>query len=115
MNSLIFEKEVKIMCKGTCPDGTVLALAECGVLNIGEEMVKKGFAERSKCRINNNNCDARTDSSKSVSRNEKRTTSVWSNRANPPASNRVKGGFGDHMPLNGWNENNSVNHVPFIK
>ncbi|KAL8165309.1 UNVERIFIED_CONTAM: hypothetical protein K2H54_038937 [Gekko kuhli] len=48
LNSLIFEKEVKITCKGTYLDGTILALAECGVLNIGEEIVKKGFAERSR-------------------------------------------------------------------
>ncbi|XP_060104631.1 serine/threonine-protein kinase 31 [Heteronotia binoei] len=114
LNSLIFEKEVKITCKGTCLDGTILALAECGVLSIGEEMVKKGFAERSKCPVSNNNCDTQTDSSKSQSRNAKPTTSVWSNRANSAASNRVRG-FGDHMPQNGWNENNTANHVPFIK
>uniref|UniRef100_A0ACB8FVN5 Uncharacterized protein n=1 Tax=Sphaerodactylus townsendi TaxID=933632 RepID=A0ACB8FVN5_9SAUR len=48
LNSLIFEKEVKIRWKDVCDDGTVLALAEYGVLNIGEEMVKKGFAERSR-------------------------------------------------------------------
>nr|XP_056713057.1 serine/threonine-protein kinase 31 [Euleptes europaea] len=113
LNSLIFEKEVKIRCKGTCHDGTVLAVAECGVLNIGEVMVKKGFAERSKCPISSNNGDTKADSFKSQSRNAKTATSVWSNRANLPANN--KGGFGNNMPLNSWNENNTANHVPFIK
>ncbi|XP_077159477.1 serine/threonine-protein kinase 31 isoform X2 [Paroedura picta] len=113
LNSLIFEKEVKIRCRGTYLDDTILALAECGVLNIGEEMVKKGFAERY---INSNNSDTKTDFSKLLPRNAKVATSVWSNRANPLASNRVnRGGFGDHIPLNGWNENNTANHAPFIK
>lgn len=115
LNSLIFEKEVKIRCKGACHDGTILALAECGILNIGEEIVKKGFAERSGCPISNNNSDTKTQSSKFQSRNAKTTTSVWSNRSNPPANSRVKGSFGDHQSLNGWNENNTANHMPFIK
>ncbi|XP_048367404.1 serine/threonine-protein kinase 31 isoform X2 [Sphaerodactylus townsendi] len=105
LNSLIFEKEVKIRWKDVCDDGTVLALAEYGVLNIGEEMVKKGFAERSRCPISSNT---------SQLRNAKTTPSLRSNRATPPASSRVKGGTGD-MPLNSCNENNTANHVPFIK
>ncbi|KAH0627389.1 hypothetical protein JD844_003021 [Phrynosoma platyrhinos] len=46
LNSLIFEKEMKIRYKATSQDGTLVVQAECGLLDVGEEIAKKGFADR---------------------------------------------------------------------
>ncbi|XP_061441581.1 serine/threonine-protein kinase 31 isoform X4 [Rhineura floridana] len=115
LNSLIFEKEIKIKIKATYQDGTIVTQVKCGQLDVGEEMAKKGFAERCKSPINSNTCDTKMDSSLCQSRNAKSPAPVWASRANPPACNRAMMGFGNSVPLNGRNENNAANHTPFIK
>ncbi|XP_063003664.1 serine/threonine-protein kinase 31 [Elgaria multicarinata webbii] len=115
LNSLIFEKEMKTKYKAESQDGTIVVQAECSLLDIGEEMCKKGFVERCKPPLNSSACDTKADSSMCQTWNGKPSAPLWGMRGSPSMNNRVKGSFGDHAPLNGRSENNSSNHVPFIK
>lgn len=110
LNSLTFEKEVKARCKTTHKDGTIVVQAQCDILDIGEEVAKRGFAEKFKLPINCNVTETKMEPALYQARNGKAITPARSNRVNP-ASNRVKGIFGDNLPLNKRNENNS----PFTK
>ncbi|KAJ7322415.1 hypothetical protein JRQ81_018702 [Phrynocephalus forsythii] len=116
LSSLIFEKEMKIRCKAVCSDGTTLVQAECGLLDVGEEVAKQGFAERCRSSIKNNGPDIKTDSLSHESRNAKNSPPQWVPKGSPPAISRPKAGFGDHMlPLNGRSESNLANHGPLIR
>uniref|UniRef100_A0A8D2LAM0 Serine/threonine kinase 31 n=1 Tax=Varanus komodoensis TaxID=61221 RepID=A0A8D2LAM0_VARKO len=107
LNSLIFEKEMRTRYKATSQDGTIAVQAECGLLDVGEEMCRKGFAERCKPSTNSNAHDTKIDSSAYQSWNAKALTPLWAMRGNTPASGRVKGSLGDHVPLNSRSENNT--------
>ncbi|KAF7237750.1 hypothetical protein EYD10_15559 [Varanus komodoensis] len=113
LNSLIFEKEMRTRYKATSQDGTIAVQAECGLLDVGEEMCRKGFAERCKPSTNSNAHDTKIDSSAYQSWNAKALTPLWAMRGNTPASGRVKGSLGDHVPLNSRSENNTSCNVPF--
>lgn len=56
LSSLVFEKEIKIRHKAKHKDGTIIAQAECEKIDIGEEVVKAGFA--AKCTSPGNTKDA---------------------------------------------------------
>ncbi|XP_066485239.1 serine/threonine-protein kinase 31 [Tiliqua scincoides] len=114
LNSLIYEKEIKARCKGTCQDGTVVVQAECSLLDIGEEIVKKGFAERCKSPIKTNNCGMQPDPSLHQFRTSKATNALWSSRISPSAINRVREGPDDQVLLNVKSDSNAANHVPFL-
>ncbi|XP_048694352.2 serine/threonine-protein kinase 31 isoform X3 [Caretta caretta] len=114
--SLIFEKEIKMRHKATYQDGTVVAQAEYGKVDIGEEVAKKGFAEKCKSPINANNCkEKKIDVVPYKPWNAKVTAPAWENRPNPSVSNRLKGRFGDQIGTNMRNENHTGNHMPFAK
>lgn len=113
LNSLIYEKEIKARCKGTSQDGTVFVQAECGVLDIGEEIVKKGFAERNRSPIKSNNCGMQQDPLHQ-SRTSKATNIPWSSRISPSSNNRVRESPDDPVLLNVKSDTNTVNHVPFL-
>nr|XP_020636672.1 serine/threonine-protein kinase 31 [Pogona vitticeps]XP_020636680.1 serine/threonine-protein kinase 31 [Pogona vitticeps] len=115
LNTLIFEKEIKIRCKSTRPDGTIVVQAECGVLDVGEEVAEKGFAERCQSPTKRNNCETKKDSLLYQPRNSESSDPLWGARGSPLPSRRPKGGFGDHVsPLNGRNESNSVNDLSIL-
>ncbi|XP_039382640.1 serine/threonine-protein kinase 31 isoform X2 [Mauremys reevesii] len=114
--SLIFEKEIKMRHKATYQDGTIVAQAEYGKVDIGEEVSKKGFAEKCKSPINANNCDEKKiDVAQYQPWNAKVSAPAWENRPNPSVSNRLKGHFGDQIGTNMRNENHTGNHMPFVK
>ncbi|XP_065439441.1 serine/threonine-protein kinase 31 isoform X11 [Chrysemys picta bellii] len=114
--SLIFEKEIKMRHKATYQDGTIVAQAEYGKVDIGEEVAKKGFAEKCKSPINANNCEEKkTDVAQYQLWNAKVSAPAWENRPNPSESNRLKGHFGDQIGTNMRNENHTGNHMPFAK
>ncbi|EMP42550.1 Serine/threonine-protein kinase 31 [Chelonia mydas] len=114
--SLIFEKEIKMRHKATYQDGTIVAQAEYGKVDIGEEVAKKGFAEKCKSPINANNCEEKKiDVVPYKPWNAKVTAPAWENRPNPSVSNRLKGRFGDQIGTNTRNENHTGNHMPFAK
>ncbi|XP_074801878.1 serine/threonine-protein kinase 31 isoform X4 [Natator depressus] len=114
--SLIFEKEIKMRHKATYQDGTIVAQAEYGKVDIGEEVAKKGFAEKCKSPINANNCEEKKIEVVPYKPwNAKVTAPAWENRPNPSVSNRLKGRFGDQIGTNMRNENHTGNHMPFAK
>ncbi|XP_060541693.1 serine/threonine-protein kinase 31 isoform X2 [Pantherophis guttatus] len=106
LNSLIFEKEMKITHKSVHRDGTIVAHAECGLLDVGEEMVKKGFVELRKSPIKNKFMDTKMDFF--LYKNAK--TSTPRSAINALASTRVTGSFGDRF-LSERNENNSIDRI----
>ncbi|XP_038247253.1 serine/threonine-protein kinase 31 isoform X7 [Dermochelys coriacea] len=102
--------------KATYQDGTIVAQAEYGKVDIGEEVAKKGFAEKCKSSINANNCEEKKiDVAQYKPWNAKVSAPAWENRPNPSISNRLKGRSGDQIGTNMRNENHTGNHIPFAK
>ncbi|XP_039198027.1 serine/threonine-protein kinase 31 isoform X4 [Crotalus tigris] len=90
-------------------DGTIIAQAECGLLDVGEEMAKKGFAELRKSSIKNKFFETKVDFF--VHKNAKISTPRWA--MNSVASSRMTGSHGD-MFLSEKNEN-SIDHSSSIQ
>ncbi|XP_015666050.1 serine/threonine-protein kinase 31 [Protobothrops mucrosquamatus] len=109
LNSLIFEKEITITHKTMHRDGTIVAQAECGLLDVGEEMAKKGFAELRKSPTKNKFFETKGDFF--LQRNAKISTPRWA--MNFVASSSMTGSHGD-MFLSEKNEN-SINHFSSIQ
>uniref|UniRef100_A0A8D1PTW7 Serine/threonine kinase 31 n=1 Tax=Sus scrofa TaxID=9823 RepID=A0A8D1PTW7_PIG len=116
LGSLIFEKEIKMRIKATYQDGTVIAQAEYGSVDIGEEVAKKGFAE--KCRLTSSTSiseEKKSDPGQLVLRNLKNPIPLWGHRSNQSTFSRPKGRLSGRLPLELKNENDSGNHVTFPK
>ncbi|XP_042333250.1 serine/threonine-protein kinase 31 [Sceloporus undulatus] len=113
LNSLIFEKEMKIRYKSTSQDGALVVQAECGLLDVGEEMAKKGFADRY---IFPPNSDAENGSSLYQAKMNASTPALmWAARSGLSANRNVIGGISDHaVSTSGRNENNTSNRVPLM-
>ncbi|XP_007505418.1 serine/threonine-protein kinase 31 isoform X2 [Monodelphis domestica] len=98
LGSLIFEKEIKMRHKATYQDGTIVAQAEYGNVDIGEEVAKKGFAEKCKLPSNNNIPEEKkTDPGQLGLGNLKSPIPLWGHRPNPSAFTRPKGRFNGRM------------------
>ncbi|XP_067326360.1 serine/threonine-protein kinase 31 [Anolis sagrei] len=107
LNSLITSKEMMTRYKATAQDGAILVHAECGLLDVGEEIAKKGFAKR--C-TSPTNMDVEKDFS-----SYKLRMNANSPALNPPVKGNspIKGGFGDYaVSQNSSNENGNRNRVP---
>ncbi|XP_016072493.1 PREDICTED: serine/threonine-protein kinase 31 isoform X2 [Miniopterus natalensis] len=116
LGSLIFEKEIKMRIKATYQDGTVIAQAEYGTVDIGEEVAKKGFAEKCKLTPSTNICEEKkSDPGQLVLRNLKGPIPLWGHRSNQSALSRPKGRLGARQTLDSKEENDAGNHVPFPK
>ncbi|XP_077631568.1 serine/threonine-protein kinase 31 isoform X5 [Crocuta crocuta] len=116
LGSLIFEKEIKMRIKATYQDGTVIAQAEYGSVDIGEEVAKKGFAEKSKLNSSTNICEEKkSEPGQLVLRNLKSPIPTWGHRSNQSAFSRPKGRLSGRMTLDLKNENDAGNHVTFPK
>ncbi|CAH7152390.1 Stk31 [Phodopus roborovskii] len=116
LGSLIFEKEIKMRIKATYQDGTVIAQAEYGTVDIGEEVAKKGFAE--KCRLISgiDVCEAKKpDPSQLALRSLKNPIPLWGRRSNQSTFSRPKGHFNGRLTLDVKYETNAGNHVTFPK
>ncbi|CAO2603767.1 Serine/threonine-protein kinase 31 [Lemmus lemmus] len=116
LGSLIFEKEIKMRIKATYQDGTVIAQAEYDTVDIGEEVAKKGFAE--KCRLTSgiDVCEAKKpDPSQLALRSLKNPIPLWGRRSNQSTFNRPKGQFNGRWTLDVKHETNAGNHVTFPK
>ncbi|XP_074051582.1 serine/threonine-protein kinase 31 isoform X6 [Macrotis lagotis] len=98
LGSLIFEKEIKMRHKATYQDGTIVAQAEYGNVDIGEEVAKKGYAEKCKLPSNNNNPEEKkTDPGQVGLGNLKSPIPLWGHRPNPSAFTRPKSRFNGRM------------------
>lgn len=116
MGSLIFEKEIKMRIKATYQDGTVIAQAEYGTVDIGEEVAKKGFAE--KCRLTSgiDACEAKKpDPNQLALRSLKNPIPLWGRRSNQSTFSRPKGHFNGRLTLDVKYETSAGNHVTFPK
>uniref|UniRef100_A0A8C6HJ85 Serine threonine kinase 31 n=1 Tax=Mus spicilegus TaxID=10103 RepID=A0A8C6HJ85_MUSSI len=116
LGSLIFEKEIKMRIKATYQDGTVIAQAEYGTVDIGEEVAKKGFAE--KCRLTSgiDACEAKKpDPNQLALRSLKNPIPLWGRRSNQSTFSRPKGHFNGRLTLDVKYETSAGNHVTFPK
>lgn len=102
--------------KATYQDGTVIAQAEYGSVDIGEEVAKKGFAEKCRLTSSTNTCEEKkSDPGQLVLRNLKSPIPSWGHRSNQSAFTRPKGRLSGRMTLDLKNENDAGNHVTFPK
>uniref|UniRef100_A0A2R9C9Z3 Serine/threonine kinase 31 n=1 Tax=Pan paniscus TaxID=9597 RepID=A0A2R9C9Z3_PANPA len=85
LGSLIFEKEIKMRIKATSEDGTVIAQAEYGSVDIGEEV------------------------------NLKSPIPLWGHRSNQSTFSRPKGHLSEKMTLDLKDENDAGNLITFPK
>ncbi|XP_049749784.1 serine/threonine-protein kinase 31 isoform X1 [Elephas maximus indicus] len=116
LGSLIFEKEIKMKIKATYQDGTVIAQAEYGSVDIGEEVAKKGFAEKCKQASSTNVCEEKkSDTGQLALRNLKSPIPLWGHRSNQSTFSKSKGRLSGRPTLDLKNENNVGNHVTFPK
>ncbi|XP_043820853.1 serine/threonine-protein kinase 31 [Dromiciops gliroides] len=98
LGSLIFEKEIKMRHKATYQDGTIVAQAEYGSVDIGEEVAKKGYAEKCKLPSSNNiSEEKKTDAGQLGLGNLKSPIPLWGHRPNPSAFTRPKSRFNGRM------------------
>ncbi|XP_017655728.1 serine/threonine-protein kinase 31 [Nannospalax galili] len=116
LGSLTFEKEIKMRIKASYQDGTIIAQAEDGTVDIGEEVAKKGFAEKYKITSGMDICEAKkSDSSQLSLRNLKNPIPSWGRRSNHSTFSRPKGHFNGKLALDVKCETNAGNHVTFPK
>ncbi|XP_075414401.1 serine/threonine-protein kinase 31 isoform X2 [Tenrec ecaudatus] len=116
LGSLIFEKEIKMRIKALYQDGTVVAQAEYGNVDIGEEVAKKGFAEKCKQASSTNICEEKkSDAGQLPLRNLKSPIPLWGHRSNQSSFSRPKGRSSGRLPLDLKMENNTGNHMTFPK
>lgn len=102
--------------KATYQDGTVIAQAEYGNVDIGEEVAKKGYAEKCKLSSSTNICEEKKSDPRQLAlRNLKNTIPLWGHRSNQSTFNRPKGRINGKLTPDLKNENNSGNHVTFPK
>lgn len=102
--------------KATYQDGTVIAQAEYGAVDIGEEVAKKGFAEKCKLTSSTNvSEEQKPDPGQLVLRNLKGPTPLWGHRSNQSTFSRPKGRLNGRQTLDSKDENDVGNHVPFPK
>ncbi|XP_004702901.1 serine/threonine-protein kinase 31 [Echinops telfairi] len=114
LGSLIFEKEIKMRIKATYQDGTVIAQAEYGNVDIGEEVAKKGYAEKCKQASSINICEEKkSDAGQLPLRNLKSPIPLWGHRSSQSSFSRPKGRSSGRLPLDLKMENNTGNHMTF--
>ncbi|XP_028927210.1 serine/threonine-protein kinase 31 isoform X2 [Ornithorhynchus anatinus] len=114
LGSLIFEKGIRVHHKVTYQDGTIYAQAEFDNVNIGEEMAKKGYAERYVPSSNLSSCEEkRMDNGPLMARSIKSPIPLWGHRPNPSVFSKTKGRHSGRMTLDSRTEHPSGNHAAF--
>eukprot|EP00069_Balaena_mysticetus_P009443 bmy_20301T0 len=116
LGSLIFEKQIKMRIKAAYQDGTVIAQAEYGSVDIGEEVAKKGFAEKCKLTSSTDICEEKkSDPGQLVLRNLKSPIPLWEHRSNQSPFIRPKNRLSGRLSLDLKSENDAGNHVALPK
>lgn len=102
--------------KATYQDGTVIAQAEYGSVDIGEEVAKKGFAEKCKLTSSTKICEEKkSDPGQLVLRNLKSPIPLWGHSSNQSPFIRPKDHLSGRLSLDLKSENDAGNHVTFPK
>ncbi|NXG79644.1 STK31 kinase, partial [Baryphthengus martii] len=111
LNSLVFEKKIRICHKAKHEDGTIIVQAEDEKINIGEEVAKAGFAE--KCAPPGNTKDMK-EGKVDIVQNQRRKTKalvpLWLSRSNPVQCNTPGGRF-DQVTAGTRNQNCAGNRM----
>ncbi|XP_019583323.2 serine/threonine-protein kinase 31 [Rhinolophus sinicus] len=116
LGSLIFEKEIKMKIKATYHDGTVIAQAEYGTVDIGEEVAKKGFAEKRNLTASANISEEQnSDPGQLVLRNLKGPIPLWGHRSNQSTLSRPKACVSGRLMLDMKDDSDAGTHVTFPK
>ncbi|XP_029444963.1 serine/threonine-protein kinase 31 isoform X3 [Rhinatrema bivittatum] len=127
LSSLIFEKQIRVRHKVTYKDNTVVVQAEFGNTDIGEEVAKKGLAERCKSISSMNyNGDRKVDGPVCPTKNINMLSPTWKNRyvENIPSGEqqniqviiRQKGRLNEQrIPETKYEKNSSGNNALFTK
>ncbi|KFV01138.1 Serine/threonine-protein kinase 31, partial [Tauraco erythrolophus] len=115
LSSLVFEKEIKIRHKAKHEDGTLIAQAEYGEIDIGEEVAKAGFAE--KCTSPGNTKDAEERKLDVVQNQHQKMNVLVPLRASRPsrALYSIPRGRFDQAAVSGRNQNFTGNHMFAVK
>ncbi|NXL07152.1 STK31 kinase, partial [Mesembrinibis cayennensis] len=111
LNSLVFEKEIKIHHKAKHKDGTVIAQAEYEKIDIGEEVAKAGFAE--KCTFPGNAKDTeerKVDVVQNQHRKIKVSVPLWVNKPDHVLYSIPRGHF-DQVAASARNQNFTGNRM----
>ncbi|NXG33992.1 STK31 kinase, partial [Dromaius novaehollandiae] len=110
LDSLVFEKEIKIRHKAKHEDGTIVVQAEYEKTDIGEEVAKTGFAEKCRSAVNTKNGEEKkADLMQNQPWSVKVPVPLWMNRPNRSLS-RPRGRF-EHVVASARNENFTGSHM----
>ncbi|XP_065608337.1 serine/threonine-protein kinase 31 [Cyrtonyx montezumae] len=90
LGSLVFEKAVKIRQKAKQKDGVIVVQAECEKVDIGEEVAKAGFAEKSRTPGSTGNVEMKEDDMQNQPKKMKALSPPWLNRAGRALCNRPR-------------------------
>ncbi|XP_026698862.1 serine/threonine-protein kinase 31 [Athene cunicularia] len=94
LNSLVFEKEIKIHHKAKHEDGTIIAQAEHEKTDIGQEVARAGFAEKYTSAGNTSNVEGKKVYPKQHRHQEtKVSVPVWMNRSGQALNSTPRGRF----------------------
>ncbi|XP_064300494.1 serine/threonine-protein kinase 31 [Phalacrocorax carbo] len=105
LSSLVFEKEIKIRHKAKHEDGTIIAQAEYENIDIGEEVVKAGLAEKCTAPVNTKDVEERKiDVMQNQHRKIKVSVPLWLNRSDHATYSIPKGRF-DQVAASVKNQN----------
>ncbi|OXB74563.1 UNVERIFIED_CONTAM: hypothetical protein H355_006433 [Colinus virginianus] len=81
LGSLVFEKAIKIRQKAKQKDGVIIVQAECEKVDIGEEVAKAGFAEKSRIPGSPDSVEMKDDDVQNQRKKMKAPSPPWVNRA----------------------------------
>ncbi|XP_038625453.1 serine/threonine-protein kinase 31 [Tachyglossus aculeatus] len=116
LGNLIFEKGIRVHHKATYQDGTISAQARFDNVDIGEEVAKKGYAERCVPSSSLSGCEEkRMDNGSFMARSIKSPIPLWGQRPNPSVFSKTKGRHSGRMTLDSRTEHPSGNHAAFPK
>lgn len=102
--------------KATYHDGTVIAQAEYGTVDIGEEVAKKGFAEKRNLTVRANVSEEQnSDPGQLVLRNLKGPIPLWGHRSNQSTLSRPKARLSGRLMLDLKGDSDAGTHVTFPK
>ncbi|OXB56205.1 hypothetical protein ASZ78_016574 [Callipepla squamata] len=81
LGSLVFEKAIKIRQKAKQKDGVIIVQAECEKVDIGEEVAKAGFAEKSRIPGSSDSVEMKDDDVQNQRKKMKAPSPPWVNKA----------------------------------
>ncbi|NXN14065.1 STK31 kinase, partial [Indicator maculatus] len=111
LNSLVYEKVIKIHYKAKHEDGTIVAQAKYEKTDIGEEVARAGFAEKQSSPGNTKDVEERrADVTQNPHQKTKASVLPWLNRPHHGLFNTPRGKF-DHVTVATRKQNDTGNRM----